>query len=276
MGSMDLFWVFFMLAAVQPVIRKKLLESARQRLLMAIEKERGSRVIVLIHRQETMSLIGFPLFRYIDINDSEEILRAIQMTDPDVPIDLILHTPGGLVLASLQIARAIAQRKAKTTVFVPHYAMSGGTLIALAASEIVMCHHAVLGPVDPQIGPHAAASLLKVLEQKPMKDIDDETIMLADQARKAVDQLRQAVRELLGDRMPAEKAEQLSETLTSGRWTHDYPITCKEAQELGLAVRCDVPEKILRLIQLYPQPLRRDRSVEYNPLPRRSERLPQR
>jgi len=76
--------------------------------------------------------------------------------------------------------------------------------------------------------------------------------------------------------MPAEKAEQLSETLTSGRWTHDYPITCKEAQELGLAVRCDVPEKILRLIQLYPQPLRRDRSVEYNPLPRRSERLPQR
>jgi len=35
-------------------------------------------------------------------------------------------------------------------VFVPDYAVSGGTLIALAADEIVMCEHAVLGPVDPQ------------------------------------------------------------------------------------------------------------------------------
>jgi len=271
---MDLFWVFFMLAAVQPVIRQKLLESARQRLLAVIERERGSRVILLIHRQETMSLIGFPVFRYIDIQDSEQVLRAIQMTDPDVPLDLILHTPGGLVLASLQIARAIADRKAKTTVFVPHYAMSGGTLIALAAKEIVMCRHAVLGPVDPQIGAHAAASLLKVLEQKPIQDIDDQTIMLADQARKATGQVRRAVRELIGDRMPADKADQLSETLTCGRWTHDYPITCEGAKSLGLPVRCDMPEKVLRLLQLYPQPVRRDRSVEYNPAPRRSEGSP--
>ena len=99
-----------------------------------------------------MSLLGFPIVRYIDINDSEQVLRAIHMTDPDVPIDLILHTPGGLVLAALQIARAIDRHKAKVTVFVPHYAMSGGTLIALAADEIVMCEHAVLGPVDPQLG----------------------------------------------------------------------------------------------------------------------------
>jgi ClpP class serine protease len=34
--------------------------------------------------------------RYIDVNDSEQVLRAIQMTDQDVPLDLILHTPGGL------------------------------------------------------------------------------------------------------------------------------------------------------------------------------------
>ena len=274
MGTMDLFWVFFMLVAVQPVIRQKLLEAARQRVLAAIEKERGSRVILLIHRQETMSLIGFPVFRYIDIQDSEEVLHAIQMTDPDVPIDLILHTPGGLVLAAVQIARAVSHRKAKTTVFVPHHAMSGGTLIALAADEIVMSHHAVLGPVDPQIGQHAAASLLKVMEVKPIAEIDDETIMLADQAQKAVTQVRQTVREFIGDHLPADKAEQLSQTLTSGHWTHDYPITCKEAHELGLPVRCEMPDTILRLLQLYPQPVRRERTVEYTPLHRRSADQP--
>jgi len=79
------------------------------------------------------------------------------MTDDDVPIDLLLHTPGGLVLASEQIAVAIRRHKAPVTVFIPHYAMSGGTLIALGADEIVMDPNAVIGPVDPQIGDPSAA-----------------------------------------------------------------------------------------------------------------------
>jgi ClpP class serine protease len=110
-----------------------MLEAARRRLIANIERKRGSRVILLAHRQETMSFPGFPVVRYIDVNDSEELIRATQPTDPSIPIDLVLHTPGGLVLAATQIPRAINRRKGKVTALVPHYAMSGGTLIALAA-----------------------------------------------------------------------------------------------------------------------------------------------
>jgi serine dehydrogenase proteinase len=53
--------------------------------------------------------------------------------------------------------------------------MSGGTLVALAADEVVMCRHSVLGPVDPQLEQKPAASLIKVVEQKPIAEIDDET-----------------------------------------------------------------------------------------------------
>src|SRR3982075_3531487 len=173
---MDLFWLFFMLSALQPVITQRLLEASRKRLITLIESERKSRVILLVHRQETMRLLGFPVARYIDINDSEEVLRAIQMTDDEVPLDLVLHTPGGLVLAALQIAKAVRDHKSKVTVFVPHYAMSGGTLIALAADEIVMCTHSVLGPIDPQLGQSPAASLIKVGEQKPIARVDDQTL----------------------------------------------------------------------------------------------------
>ncbi|WP_461395670.1 SDH family Clp fold serine proteinase, partial [Deferrisoma sp.] len=197
MSPLDLFWIFFMASALQPLFRQRMVEAARKRLIARIEKERGSRVILMVHRQETMSLLGFPVFRYIDVHDSEEVIRAIQMTDPDVPIDIVLHTPGGLVLASYQIARAIARHRAKTTVFVPHYAMSGGTLIALAADEIVMGEHAVLGPVDPQLGQQPAASILKVLEQKPAEKIDDQTLILADVAQKAIRQVRDSVKGLL-------------------------------------------------------------------------------
>src|SRR6266513_285562 len=267
---MDIFWLFFMLSALQPVIKQRLLEASRKRLIALIERQRKSRVVLLVHRQETMSLLGFPVFRYIDINDSEEVLRAIHLTDPEIPLDLVLHTPGGLVLAATQIARAVSKRKGKVTVFVPHYAMSGGTLIALAADEIVMCEHAVLGPVDPQLGEYPAASILKAAHQKPIAEVDDKTLILADQAEKAVAQMRQEVGELLAAKNPGEKSGEIAKLLTSGAWTHDYPITYERARELDLPVRTDMPENMLRLMELYPQPMRRQPSVEYVPVPYRS------
>src|SRR5258708_11119550 len=175
----DLIWLFFIFSAIQPILQQKMLEAMRMRKISQLERERKSRVILLVHRQETMRLLGFPIARYIDINDSEEILRAIQMTDADVPIDLVLHTPGGLVLAALQIAKDFREHKGKVTVFVPHYAMSGGTLIALAADDIVMREHSLLGPIDPQLGESPAASLIKVVEEKPMAKIDDRTLIMA-------------------------------------------------------------------------------------------------
>ena len=62
---MDIFWLFLMLSALQPVIKQRLLEATRKRLIVRIESERHSRVILLVHRQETMSLLGFPVLRYI-------------------------------------------------------------------------------------------------------------------------------------------------------------------------------------------------------------------
>ena len=269
MSIMDIFWLFFILSALQPVLQQRMLDAMRMRKIAQLERKRNSRVILLVHRQETMRLLGFPLVRYIDVNDSEQVLRAIQLTDQEVPLDIVLHTPGGLVLAASQIARAVRDHKAQVTVFVPHYAMSGGTLIALAADQIVMSSHAVLGPVDPQLGHRPAASLIKVVEQKPISEIDDETLILADVGRKAIEQVKKTARELLERQLPAEQAERLAEKLSTGTWTHDYPILPREAQEFGLKVSTDMPEDVLQLMSLYPQPVRQQPGgVEYLPQPR--------
>lgn len=271
MGIGDLFWIFIIFSALQPVLHRRLLEAMRSRKIAQLEKIRASRVILLVHRQETMSLLGFPIMRYININDSEEVLRAVQMTDDDVPIDIVLHTPGGLVLAALQIARALSAHKGKVTVFVPHYAMSGGTLIALAADEIVMCEHSVLGPIDPQIGQMPAASILKVIERKPVAEIDDQTLILADVGQKAIDQVKTAAARLLAKHMDAQAAEQLAAKLATGTWTHDYPISAGEAKALGLPVSTAMPNEVLELMSLYPQPVRQQGGVEYLPEPRQRE-----
>jgi ClpP class serine protease len=179
-----------------------------------------------------------------------------------------------LVLAALQIAKAVRDHKAKVTVFVPHYAMSGGTLIALAADEIVMCSHSVLGPIDPQIGQSPAASLIKVVEEKPVARIDDQTLVLADVGRKAISQLKQSASELLQRRLPSEQANALAEKLSCGIWTHDYPLWASTVKALGLSVSTAMPNEVLELMKLYPQPVRMQSGsggVEYLPVPRHRE-----
>jgi ClpP class serine protease len=178
------------------------------------------------------------------------------------------------VLATTQIASALVGHKGKVTVFVPHYAMSGGTLLALAADEIVMDPHAVLGPVDPQLGGLAASSILKVLELKEMKDIHDLTLIEADLAAKAQAQVADFVERLLVKRLPEEKAHALAVTLTEGRWTHDFPISVEMARQMGLPVSTEVPQVVYDLMDLYPQVQGGQPSVLYVPLERRGpERL---
>lgn len=273
----SLFWLLFLISAVQPALQQRWLEAARQRVIRQLERKRGSRVITLIHRQETMAFLGIPISRYIDIEDSEQVLRAIRLTPADMPIDLVLHTPGGLVLAAEQIAEALVRHPGKVTVFVPHYAMSGGTLIALAADEIVMDENAVLGPVDPQLGGYPAASIVKVLEMKDVNEVEDETLILADMAQKALQQVWNTVYNILRGRGEREDlARSIATALSSGQWTHDYPISVQEARSLGLKVSTDMPREVYQLMALYPQPGQRRPSVQYVPVPYDGGRRPER
>ena len=261
-------WLILAYVVVQTVIGPYWTKAARDSVLDQFQQQRKSRVIALIHRQETISLFGVPVSSYIDIEDSEAVLRAIRLTPPEQPIDMILHTPGGLVLAAEQIARALAEHKGKVTVFVPHYAMSGGTLIALAAEEIVMDANAVLGPVDPQIGDMPAASIVRVLNMKQVNRIKDETLMVADVAEKVRMQVGAFVAQLLLSRLPKDKAVSLAAVLTDGRWTHDFPITVELAHELGLPVSTDMPRIVYDLMDLFPQGAADRPSVLYVPLHR--------
>jgi ClpP class serine protease len=272
MEPRDWFWILFGLFVVfvvlLPSLQRSRTTAARRGRLDAFQRERKSRVILLIHRQETVSFLGVPLARYIDIEDSEAILRAIRLTPTEMPIDLIVHTPGGLVLAAEQIAHALLRHQAPVTMFVPHYAMSGGTLLALACDQIVMDPNAVLGPVDPQLGPFPAASILEAVAQKPVAQISDQTLMMADLARKALAQVRGAVIAILtiGGMDPAQ-AEALAETLATGTVTHDYPITFERAKALGLPVSDEFPNEVHELMSQYGMPSNRRPSVMYVPLP---------
>jgi ClpP class serine protease len=267
MSPLDILWFFFLLSSLQPLIQQRVLMVRRAQALRGLEKRHRSRAITLIHRREGFAILGIPFGGFIDIDDSEAVIRAIEMTGRQMPIDLVLHTPGGLVLAAEQIASALAAHEGPVTVYVPHYAMSGGTLIALAADRIVVAPSAVLGPVDPQLGEYAAASILAAVSQKDVNETDDKTLILADVARKAQMQVRQFVTELLSRQFDDTRAEELATILSDGRWTHDFPIDAELARSFGLKVETDLPDEVRQLMRLYPQPRNRRPSVEYVPIP---------
>ena len=270
-GSL-LWWLFFLYLLMWPQLQYRSLQIARAKILQRLSRKRGSTVITMIHRQESIGLFGIPFYKFISIEDSEEVLRAIRSAPKDKPIDLIIHTPGGLVLAATQIAKALKDHPAETRVIVPHYAMSGGTLIALAADKIIMDPHAVLGPVDPQLGQYPAPSIVRAVERKGVEKVDDQTLILADVAEKAINQVRDFVHNLLRDRYGEEKARELAKILTEGRWTHDYPITVEHAKELGLHVETDVPPEVYDLMELYKQPTKQRGTVEYIPYTTQGEK----
>jgi ClpP class serine protease len=265
MDPLSLLWLFFILSSLQPAFQRQVLLLQRRRALSAISRRRKATVITLIHRQESMNLLGFPVVRYIDIDDAEGVLRAINETAPERPIEIILHTPGGLVIAARQIASALADHQGRVTAVVPHYAMSGGTLIALAADEIVVEPHSSLGPVDPQLGEYAAASLVAVAERPG--DHEDRTLIMADVGRKAIFQVETFTRELLQQHMDRDQAAEVAEILATGVWTHDHPLQARELTALGLPVRVGVPAEERELMDLYPQPRGRQPAVEYAPSP---------
>lgn len=263
----DVLWFLFIVLALLPMWKQRGLEGMRIRLIRNLERKRGTRLITIIHRQEAISFLGIPISRYINVEDSEAVLRAIRLTPEDMPIDLLLHTPGGLVLAAEQIARSLQKHKTKVTVFVPHYAMSGGAMIALAADEIVMDENAVLGPVDPQLGNYPAVSIVETVHSKGIDRVDDQTLILADIATKAIRQVEDFISSLLEEKMSPEDSKKISRLLSGGSWTHDYPLTLEKLRDFGLKVQAGLPEEIYDLMDLYPQPPQRRPSVQYIPLP---------
>ena len=265
MDPLSLLWLFFILASLQPAVQRQMMLLQRRRALTILSRQRQGTVITLIHRQESMSLLGFPIVRYIDIDDAESVLRAINETPAGRSIEIVLHTPGGMVIAARQIATALADHDGHVTAVVPHYAMSGGTMIALAADEIVVDAHASLGPVDPQLGQYPAASLVAVSERPG--DHDDQTLLMADVGRKAIAQVEGFTERLLARYMPAGRAAEVARLLATGTWTHDHPLQVHELQALGLPVRVGVPEGERELMTLYPQPRGRPPAVEYAPGP---------
>jgi ClpP class serine protease len=113
----------------------------RQLLISDIEQETGRELVVYFARLDQ------PIIE-TDSDDVSEIFEGVESKD----IDLLIHTPGGLVDAVEKFVTVLRNRTNDYRVIVPSWAKSGGTVIALSSSKILLGINSELGPIDPQMG----------------------------------------------------------------------------------------------------------------------------
>ncbi len=247
--------LFFITTSFLSLFSYRIVEVRADRLVNRLAEKHHSVVLTMIHRVVTVGLLGIPVREYIREEDAERILARLENIPPEKPVDVILHTPGGDLLPAIQIARALKRHKGPVTVYVPFYAMSGGTLIALAADRIVMGEGASLGPVDPQliVGGRVvpAVSVLRVLKEKGPEKVSDETLLVADQAKRAVRLVSDTIRFLLAGRVPAKTVDRLVKRLVLDPGPHAEPLFAEDLKKLGLNVSTDMPPEIFELMELF-------------------------
>ncbi len=224
------------------------IQSERIDIIERMEAARGSRVLTLVHRREPW---GEGDGGFITIEDSEALVAQIRRTPANMAIDLIIHTPGGVALAAEMIAMAVKRHPGKVRAIVPFYAMSGGSMIALAAHEVLMEKESILGPLDPQIDGMPSRSLITLPARKPIQTISDQMVVLSEVAQRSVDQVKEIVKWLLEDKMAPKDRDAVAVFLTGGYLSHDTPIVPRVLRELGLNVREEIPNEVYELFRTY-------------------------
>ena len=210
----------------------------------AFAKARGSVVIRIVHHD---------VDEYVDTDTAINAIDTIRKAAANAPIDVVLHTPGGIASATQQILHALRRHKGRKTAFVPYRAKSAGTMIALACDEIIMGSSAVLGPIDPQYAWMPAPILAALTEQKSADRISDEMLILSRMAEQAVNEARRFSCDYINDAHKQDGTCSLTNDLIGGGRNHDYPILPEEAAGFGLNISTALPEAAYGICQPPPK-----------------------
>lgn len=239
-----------------------------RKLMRKFEDDHRARIITIIHDipDEIGPHTGELRF-YLSLEQAFEILEQIRTTPKDIPIAVVLHTPGGEVLATELVAAALKDRTAPTTAYVPYMAMSGGTMVALACDRIIMGKHATLGPIDSQFAGFPAHSFQRLLKDKPVDKIGDQALLLAYIVETRMKTANKRARELVNKHHDKDGDHKAVDFLSSGELYHGERITLAQAKELKLNVEGDCPRAMFDMVDAQLKILRRpDNIVGAEPL----------
>ena len=210
----------------------------------------------------------------LDINDGDMVgfMNAVHGLDKTKGLDLIIHTPGGYPTATESIVKYLHSIFGNDIeVFVPHLAMSAGTMLACASKKIWMGKQSSLGPIDPQFDGIAGYNIKKEFEDAKA-DLETNPnsfrnwqIILSKYipafyytVLDAIDLSSKLVNEWLenymfeGDVNAKKKAKEITKKLNVNTGSHSKHFSLYECENIGLKIvslesNSDVQDKVLSI-----------------------------
>jgi ClpP class serine protease len=211
----------------------------------ALEKRNdGTMVVDVIHDiSSTKVFVPGDVYPAITFDQATDILEQLRDTDPEGPVDIVLHTLGGYSLAAELVAGALKAHKGKVTAYVPYIAMSGGSMLALASNKIFLGKNALLGPIDTQYGGFPASAYERLLKAKAnaVGDLSDTYYLRAITAIDAEEDARTKAQKMLG--------ESVANFFLDTRSHHGSGIDYSEAVKvLGDRIKNDCPKEVYAFV----------------------------
>jgi hypothetical protein len=221
-----------------------------QKDLQAIWPRKGRTVIAVIHEGD----LG------LDAEDATDVCAVIQQLGPHDPVDLVLHTHGGSAAAANRIAAALVRRR-NTAAFVPFYAESAGTELALATEKIFLGKDAHLSPIDIHIEGTPARDIVQLAREQGA-GASEGLRLAAKVAERALRDEAKSVVSLIHRGHKKHGGPWLAKKLTDGGLYHGEAIRMARARRLGLNVRSGVPSALYGFIGTRRAQLRQLRELE--------------
>jgi len=200
-----------------------------------IKLKRATKHHQLLIKHDPMGFFG-QMISQVDIQKIEKAMVKFK----GKPFDLIIQTPGGCLFSTMMISRMIKNYPGKIRAFIPSFAMSGGTVLALSCDEIYLGDSACLGPVDPQLGglfSHGSANSWDHVVKMKGKKAEDKTIAYSLLGKQATKTVREYLDEIITLPMDTKDKKKFIDSITSGKVEHSYPLNARSLQASGLPVK---------------------------------------
>lgn len=225
------FFIFYMIWGVYKADALTFVARAR---LRKIKKITGKNIVLIKHTKQEMFSVGM-----IDRTTVSQIIKAMQKFKGEA-FDLVLHTPGGEIFSSQFISRLLKQYPGKIRVFIPQFAMSGGTLLALSCDEFYMNNISCMGPIDPQLGNlfkfGSSNAWNKIVKMKKNR-AEDSSISFALMGEQYTKSMHKHLIGLLDGKLSVPKSRKLARFLTDGAVEHGYNLLPSQLMAYGLDIK---------------------------------------
>lgn len=186
----------------------------------------------------------------IDINDYKSFLKWYKQCSRNKNLDIILNTNGGDAFSSDIVWNCLMNHQGRINVYIPRYAMSAGSFLALCGNTIYMNYYACMGPIDPILcfehDDYSYMDIKKLIDEKGTDEVKDEYLLGLFSGKKIYDDGIENCTEIIHKKHEYVKNKsQLINAFASGQnYHHDKIFNTEFLKRLGLKINLNFPPQI--------------------------------